>query len=232
MTRANGCTIEQFSEATGIPALFLNDIGIKEVRRKQRPAVRLSEAATYLAPPSEDGCVDDEVIERKGDGSVPFGLESLDLIGDTGSVYLVADEIEALTLRLHGLPALAVPAAARWAEGWPALDEAAVVFVVFSGAESEPPAWVAEAPFRDRARLLHLAMPRVANLLHRNTPSNFRGVGVGLRDRDLVERVRRQAARRAPFRGRHPMCGPRHGSGHPVARRGRPRAGGVRRQHA
>ncbi|MGB2710821.1 MAG: hypothetical protein WBC33_04835 [Conexibacter sp.] len=174
MTSVTGCTIEQFTATTGIPVSFLDSIGIKEVQRKQRRAVRLSEAATYLAPPSEDGLADDEVVERKGGGSTLFGLDSLDLIGDTGSVYLVADEIEALTLRLHGLPALAVPAAARWAEGWPALDEAAVVFVVFSGAGSEPPAWVAEAPFRDRARLLHLAMPRVANLLHRNTPSNFR----------------------------------------------------------
>jgi hypothetical protein len=166
--------MEEFAEATGLPASFLNEVGIKEVRGK-RPAVRLSNALTYLAPPPSDGMGDDHAAERKDSSSALFGLDSLDLIAETGSVYLVADEIEALTLRFHGLPALAVPPVARWAEDWPALDEAAVVYLVIIDTDQPavPPAWVADAPFSDRVCLVQVLKGFGVRHLHRHNPRFF-----------------------------------------------------------
>jgi len=174
MTRATSCTMEEFAEATGLPASFLNEVGIKEVRGK-RPAVRLSNALTYLGPPPSDGMGDDQAVERKGSSSALFGLDSLDLIAETGSVYLVADEIEALTLHFHGLPALAVPHVARWTEDWPTLDEAAVVYVVITDTDepTPPPAWLADAPFRDRVRLVQALKGLGIRHLHRHSPRFF-----------------------------------------------------------
>lgn len=117
MTRTNGCTIEEFAEATGTAAPFLEEVGVTEVRRKQHRAVRLSDAVTYLKPPAQGGTIADDAVERRADTSTLFGLDLLGLIAEAGSVYLVADEIEALTLRFHGLPALVVPPVACWADG-------------------------------------------------------------------------------------------------------------------
>jgi hypothetical protein len=69
MTRVNGCTMEEFAEATGIPASFLNQIGITEVDQTQGQAVRLSDAVTYLAPPPSDGMGDDQAVERSASSS-------------------------------------------------------------------------------------------------------------------------------------------------------------------
>lgn len=200
MTRANGCTIEEFAETTGIPASFLKEVGVTEVNRRRHQAVRLSNAVAYLAPP-QDGAAEGDGVERRGNGSALFGLDSLDLIAEAGSVYLVADEIEALTLRFHGLPALAVPPVSRWADDWPALADAANVFVVYTGAEGESatPAWIADAPFRDRARLLPLAERRTANMLHRGT-SHFRAAwesvcnaAISWSEHDARQRAERRA---------------------------------------
>jgi hypothetical protein len=202
MSRANGCTIEAFAEATGLPASFLKEVGITGADRRRRPAVRLSNAVTYLEPPVEHGTTANEAVERKAGPPILFGLDSLDLVAGAGSVYLVADEIEALTLRFHGLPAVAVPPVTRWADDWPALDEAASIFVVFSGGadESAPPAWIAEAPFRDRARLLHLSASRTANMLHRSTPTHFHaacesvcGTAIPWSEYDATQRDARRA---------------------------------------
>jgi hypothetical protein len=176
MTRTKSCTIDEFAEATDLPASYLSELGIKEVRRKERPAVQLSDALTFLAPPPPDDLGDDQAVERKGSNSALFGLDTLDLIPAAGSVYLVADEIEALTLRFRGLPALAVPPVARWADDWPALDEAPIVYVVITDTDeqAEPPAWAADAPFRDRVRLVRLIKDFGIRHLHRHSPRFFR----------------------------------------------------------
>ncbi len=175
MTRAKSCTMEEFAEATGIPAPFLKEVGVTEVGRKQGRAVRLSDAVTYLAPPPSDGMAEDEAVERRGNSSAPFGLDSPDVIVEADSVYLVSDEIEALTLHFHGLPALAVPPVARWTEDWPALDEAAVVYVVITDTDepTPPPAWLADAPFRDRVRLVQVLKGFGIRHLHRHNPRFF-----------------------------------------------------------
>ena len=176
MTRANGCTIEEFADATGLPVSFLDTAGAKRVRRREHPAVRLSDAVTYLEPPAEHGSTADDAVERRAGTSALFGLDSLDLIAEAGSVYLVADEIEALTLRFHGLPALAVPPIERWADNWPALEAAPVVYVVVTDNDqpAAPAAWVADAPFRDRVRLVRLLKDLGVGHLHRHSPRFFR----------------------------------------------------------
>jgi hypothetical protein len=202
MTPATGCTIEQFADATALPVAFLKEVGAKQGTSGGRPCVRLSDKVAALAPPSEDGPLEQEAIERKGRSPALFGLDSLDLLADSGCVYLVADEIEALTLRYHGLPALTVPPAARWAEDWPTLDQAEIVYVVLSSPADGPdlPHWIAEATFRERARLLNLAKPRLANLLHRHNPTHFRAAWKSVSDAATScseHEAKRRAERRA-----------------------------------
>ena len=139
--------------------------------------MRLSDVLTFLAPPPSDDLGDDQAVERKGSNSALFGLDSLDLIPATGSVYLVADEIEALTLRFHGLPALAVPPVARWAEDWPALDEAPVVFVVTT--DTDEPSRTAGLGSPTRPSATASASSRLLKdfgirHLHRHSPRFFR----------------------------------------------------------
>jgi hypothetical protein len=174
MIRTSGCTIEAFAEATGLTTQFLADVGVKQGTADKRPCVRLSDKVTYLTPPSDDAAGEGS-IERKGRQLALFGLDSLELIDETDSVYLIADEIEALTLRFHDLAALAVPKVASWPDDWPALERAAHVYVVLSDGDQpvEPPAWIAEAPFRDRVRLVRLLKGFGIQQLHRHRPRFF-----------------------------------------------------------
>jgi hypothetical protein len=68
-----------------------------------------------------------------------------------------------------------VPSVARWAEDWPALDEAAVVYVVITDTDQPavPPAWVADAPFRDRVRLVQVLKGFGVRHFHRHSPRFF-----------------------------------------------------------
>jgi hypothetical protein len=169
MIRTSGCTIEAFAEATGLTTQFLADVGVKQGTADKGPCVRLSDKVAYLTPPSDDAAGEGS-IERKGRQLALFGLDSLELIDETDSVYLVADEIEALTLRFHDLAALAVPKVASWGEDWPALDRAAHVYVVLTAGDqpADPPAWIAEALFRDRVRLVQLLKGFGIQQLHRH----------------------------------------------------------------
>jgi hypothetical protein len=112
MTPDAGCTIQQFADATRLPVPFLTEAGVKQRSSRGRTCVRLSDEVAVLAPPSDDGQLAEEAIERRGAPAL-FGLGSLDRLAESGCVYLVADEIEALTLRHHDLPAFAVPPVTR-----------------------------------------------------------------------------------------------------------------------
>lgn len=175
MTPAAGCTIQQFADAIRLPVPFLTEAGVKQGTSRRHPCVRLSDKVAVIAPPSEDGQLAEESIERKGNTPTLFGSDSLDLLVDSSCVYLVADEIEALTLRHHGLPALTVPPVERWAASWSTLGEAAVVYVVLTDTEepAELPAWVEDAPFRDRVRLVRLLKGFGIQHLHQHRPRFF-----------------------------------------------------------
>jgi hypothetical protein len=177
MTPPTECTLDAFAEATGLTTEFLRDAGVNEGTSDGRRVVRLSTSVAYLAPPRAHGVDDVDVVDRKSGKSVLFGSESLGLIAEADSVHLVADELEALTLRFHALPAIVVPPAERWEEGWPTLDDVPVVYVVVpadGNGDAKTPQWLADAPFRDRVRLLVLADAGVANMLHRHSERNFR----------------------------------------------------------
>jgi hypothetical protein len=173
VTRSVGCTLEDFAKATGLPTAFLRGVGVRETTRRGRSVVQLSDTVAYVATPSEDRASDVDAVERRKNTSALFGHDALDQLAEGNSVYIVADEIEALTLRFHELPAVAVPPGRSWEEGWPTLEGAAKVYMVSAG-DAEPPEWVADAPFRDRVRLFALPDVGVVNALHRHSERTFR----------------------------------------------------------
>lgn len=122
-----GCTLEGYAEAKGLPVHFLQRLGLSNVRYARKPALRIP----YRLPDGEEVAVrfrtalkkpvdgaDGRFRWRKGDKPTLYGLERLQEIRKAGYVVLVEGESDAQTLWLHGVAALGIPGASNWRPQW------------------------------------------------------------------------------------------------------------------
>ncbi len=121
------CTLENYSAAKGLPAEFLQKLGLRDQNYRKRPAaVRIPYrdadgqeiAVRYRTAleKSEEG--DERFRWRAGDKAHLYGLWRMEAIRKAGYVVLVEGESDAQTLWYHGISALGIPGANNWKPEW------------------------------------------------------------------------------------------------------------------
>ena len=118
----HGCTLEGYSEKKKLPIDFLRSLGLKEVTYLDKPAVRIpypdeegQEVAVRFRV-SMDG--KEKFRWRGGDKPRPYGLGLLVEARKADYVVLVEGESDCHTLWYHEIPALGIPGASNWRDGW------------------------------------------------------------------------------------------------------------------
>jgi len=118
----HGCTLEGYSEEKKLPIDYLRGLGLREVTYLDKPAVRIpypdeegQEVAVRFRT-SLDGT--EKFRWRSGDKPLPYGLRLLEETHSAGYVVLVEGESDCHTLWFHEIPALGIPGANNWRDGW------------------------------------------------------------------------------------------------------------------
>jgi hypothetical protein len=118
----HNCTLGAYSEGKKLPEDFLRSLGLRDVTYLEKPAVRMpypdeegQEVAVRFRV-SLDGT--EKFRWRSGDKPRPYGLGLLDKVREAGYVVLVEGESDCHTLWYHEIPALGIPGASNWRDGW------------------------------------------------------------------------------------------------------------------
>jgi hypothetical protein len=176
-----GCTLDAYAAAKGLPTAFLKSQGLTEINYMGSPAVRMpyfrvdgSEASMRF----RIGLSDDRFRWRKGDKPFLYGLNHLHKAKKAREVFLVEGESDAQTLWFHNIPAIGIPGAANWREDRDAghfdgIDTIYVVVEPDAGGEALK-GWLARSNIRDRAYLIHLGNFKDINDLHTNNSVYFK----------------------------------------------------------
>src|SRR5829696_7963248 len=105
-----------------LPEGFLRGLGLRDVTYLEKPAVRIpypveegQEAAVRFRV-SLDGT--EKFRWRSGNQPLPYGLRLLEETYRAGYVVLVEGESDCHTLWFHEIPALGIPGASNWRDGW------------------------------------------------------------------------------------------------------------------
>jgi hypothetical protein len=120
----HGCTLKEYSDGKALPEDFLRGLGLRDVTYMERPAVRIpypDEEGQEVAVRFRVSLDSDEKFRwRSGDKPRPYGLRLLDEAREAGFVVLVEGESDCHTLWFYEIPALGIPGANNWRNGWTA----------------------------------------------------------------------------------------------------------------
>jgi putative DNA primase/helicase len=102
----------------------LRGLGLKEITYSEKPAIRIP----YPDEEGQESCVrfrvsldDAEKFRwRSGDKPVPYGPKLLGEARAAGFVIMVEGESDCHTLWFYEIPALGIPGASNWRDGWAA----------------------------------------------------------------------------------------------------------------
>ena len=118
----HGCTLKEYSEEKKLPEDFLRGLGLRDVTYLKKPAVRIpypdeegQETAVRFRV-SLDG--PEKFRWRSGDRPLPYGLKLIGEAREAGFVVLVEGESDCHTLWFHEIPAIGIPGASNWRDGW------------------------------------------------------------------------------------------------------------------
>lgn len=178
---ATGLTLAVYAATKKLPENFLRGLGVHDVRRSGRPAVRIP----YLGPSGEELAARLRCLiegpnrfrwDRKGTKLLPYGLNRLGEARAAGYLVLVEGETDAQTLWLHGIPALGLPGASAWQEAWADfLEGIPRIYVVL-----EPDAGglvmqerLGGSRIRDRIHLVRLEGAKDPSALYLDDPDGF-----------------------------------------------------------
>ncbi|MEW6359295.1 MAG: winged helix-turn-helix domain-containing protein [Planctomycetota bacterium] len=179
-----GCTLAQYATAKGLPVGFLNKLGLTDIHYQSRPAVRIpyfDEGGNVVAvrfrialEKSEQG--DDRFRWKTGTKPYPYGPWRLKEAREKGFAVLVEGESDCHTLWYHYVPALGIPGATMWRDGWATyLDSIAVIYAVIeadSGGEAVME-WLSKSSIRDRVRLIVMNEAKDPSDLYLADPKGF-----------------------------------------------------------
>jgi hypothetical protein len=178
----HGCTLREYSEVKKLPEDFLRGLGLRDVTYLDKPAVR-------IPYPDEDGqevavrfrtSLDstEKFRWRSGDKPRPYGLELLVEARKVGYVVLVEGESDCHTLWFYDIPALGIPGASNWRDGWAAyLDGIEKIYAVIEpdhGGETLREKLTECEAIRERLHLLELGAHKDPSALHLADPDRFR----------------------------------------------------------
>jgi hypothetical protein len=163
----SGCTLAQYSEAKQIPVAYLRQLGMRDMKYLDQPAIRIphfnldgSESGIcYRTALKKSPEADNRIKWKSGMKRVLYGLDRLDKARAAGYITLVEGQSDCHTLWYHGEPALGLPGAHSWQGSWDDyLDNIPLIYVVIepdTGGETVRK-WLATSRLRDRVRLIEL----------------------------------------------------------------------------
>src|SRR5215217_1399085 len=199
----HGCTLKEYSEMKKLPEGFLRGLGLRDVIYLDKPAVRIpypdeegQEAAVRFRT-SLDGA--EKFRWRSGDKPFPYGLRLLEEARKAGVVVLVEGESDCHTLWYHEIPALGIPGASNWREGWATyLDGIEKIYAIIEpdqGGDALREKLSGCEAIRERLHLLGLGEHKDPSALHLADPEGFKErFEVALKDaKPWVELEREQA---------------------------------------
>jgi hypothetical protein len=178
----HGCTLEEYADAKALPEDFLRGLGLRDVTYMEKPAVRIpypdeqgqEVAVRFRVSLNSTG----KFRWRSGDKPLPYGLRLLEEARKAGIVVLVEGESDCHTLWFYEIPALGIPGASSWRDGWAAyLDDIEKIYAVIEpdqGGDTLREKLMACETIRNRLRLVELGEQKDPSALHLADPSGFR----------------------------------------------------------
>jgi hypothetical protein len=178
----HGCTLGDYSREKKLPEDFLRGLGLRDVTYLDKPAVRIpypdeegQEVAVRFRV-SLDG--PEKFRWRSGDKPVPYGLKLLGEARKAGFVVLAEGESDCHTLWYHEVPALGIPGASNWRDGWAAyLDGIEKIYAVIEpdqGGDTLREKLTGCEAIRERLHLLELDKHKDPSALHLANSDGFR----------------------------------------------------------
>jgi hypothetical protein len=161
---------------------FLRGLGLRDVTYLGKPSVRIP----YPDDEGQESAVrfrislhDTEKFRwRSGDQPLPYGLRLLDEARAAGFVVLVEGESDCHTLWFHELPALGIPGASNWRDGWATyLDGIEKIYAVIEpdqGGDALREKLTDCEAIRERLYLLDLGKHKDPSALHLANQSRFK----------------------------------------------------------
>ena len=131
----HGCTLKEYSREKKLPEGFLRGLGLKEITYSEKPAIRIpypDEEGQEVAVRLRTSLKGTEKFRwRSGDKPRPYGLGLLVEARKADYVVLVEGESDCHTLWYHEIPALGIPGANNWRDGWASyLDGIEKIYVI------------------------------------------------------------------------------------------------------
>jgi biotin operon repressor len=178
----HGCTLKEYSEEKQLPEDFLKGLGLRDVTYLDKPAVRIpypdeegQEVGVRFRVSLDGG---EKFKWRSGDKPGPYGLRLLEEIHRAGYVVLVEGESDCHTLWFHEIPALGIPGASNWRDGWISyLDGIEKIYVVIEpdhGGDILREKLTGCETIRERLQLLELGEHKDPSALHLADPDSFK----------------------------------------------------------
>jgi len=178
----HGCTLKEYSEMKKLPEGFLRGLGLRDVTYLEKPAVRIpypveegQEAAVRFRV-SLDGT--EKFRWRSGNQPLPYGLRLLEETYRAGYVVLVEGESDCHTLWFHEIPALGIPGASNWRDGWASyLDGIEKIYALIEpdhGGDTLREKLTGCEAIRERLYLLELGEHKDPSALHLADPDRFK----------------------------------------------------------
>jgi hypothetical protein len=178
----HGCTLKEYSEEKELPEGFLRGLGLRDVTYFEKPAVRIpfpdekgQEVAVRFRV-SLDGS--EKFRWRSGDKPRPYGLSLLEDARKASYAVLVEGESDCHTLWFYEIPALGIPGASNWRDGWAAhLDGIEKVYAVIEpdqGGETLREKLTACEAIRERLHVLELGEHKDPSALHLADSEGFK----------------------------------------------------------
>jgi MarR family len=165
-----------------LPEDFLKGLGLRDVTYLDKLAVRIpypddegQEVAVRFRV-SLDG--PEKFRWRSGNQPLPYGLRLLGEARAAGFVVLVEGESDCHTLWFYEIPALGIPGASNWRDGWATyLDGIETIYAVIEpdqGGDTFREKLAACQSIRERLHLLELGGHKDPSTLHLADPERFR----------------------------------------------------------
>src|SRR5215204_2591105 len=203
----HGCTLKNYSEEKQLPEEFLRGLGLRDVTYLDKPAVRIpypDEEGQEVAVRFRVSIDGPEKFRWRGpDNPVPYGLNLLGEARKIGYVVLAEGESDCHTLWYYEIPALGIPGATNWRDGWATclhgVEKIYAVIEPDQGGEALREKLTACEAIRDRLHLVKLEK-KDPSALHLADPDEFKerleGALEGARLWVELERVEQEAASR------------------------------------
>jgi hypothetical protein len=178
----HGCTLKDYSEKKKLPEDFLRALGLRDVTYIEKPAVRIpypdeegQEFAVRFRV-SMDGT--EKFRWRSGDKPRPYGLGLLVEARKADYVVLVEGESDCHTLWYHEIPALGIPGASNWRDGWATyLDGIEKIYAIIEpdhGGDTLREKLARCEAIRERLHLLDLGEHKDPSALHLADSDGFK----------------------------------------------------------